>query len=287
MGHCTVEEAGLELATRLEDAADALEVSRVQAAIELLKTRAGDTTTVCMQAGQGIYTFIWAKIGQYIEGVKKGTVRVATSAAKASAADLIATIRYPESQAEFFFMLNDWSLVVAALGLLSYPLIARFIKDTVEYTMICLKESYQVACCLFITYLKRVETDPTRELTLASVFRAGSSDTYLAEARQMSATFFRTRGGDPLAGGPKDDKLKEVDKKWNGKSTPTAKKPCAAFNFDTKHRDNALDDSGCCKFAHVCNQWVDDKGPGGMCMGKHKRSACDYDAAHKIDKALP
>ena len=47
-------------------------------------------------------------------------------------------------------MLNDWALVVSALGLIAYPLIMRFIKDTVQYTMVCLKETYQVACCLFL-----------------------------------------------------------------------------------------------------------------------------------------
>ena len=294
MGHCTIEEAGLELAGRLEDATEMVDVTKVQSAIELLKTRQGLPTKECMQAGQGVYTFIFAKVGQYLEGVKKGTVRLASSAAKAAASDLVATIRAPESSHEFFFMLNDWALVVSALGLIAYPLIIRFIKDTVEYTMVCLKETYQVACCLFLTYLKRIETDPTRTMTLANAYRNGSSDTFLSEARQMVATFFRSRGGIPR-GEEGDDKFKDPKDsnnpkgkvEWNGKCTDSAKRACAAFNFGTKHRANALDDSGCCKFAHVCNQWVDDKGPSGMCFGKHKKSECDYDPAHKIDKPLP
>ena len=36
MSHCTIEEAGLELAQRLEDAEDALAVSKIQASIDLL-----------------------------------------------------------------------------------------------------------------------------------------------------------------------------------------------------------------------------------------------------------
>lgn len=67
----------------------------------------------CTQVGQGLFTFIWAKIGQYIEGVKKGTVKLVSvaSTAKAAVTDLSATIRYPESEQEFFFMLSDWQLI--------------------------------------------------------------------------------------------------------------------------------------------------------------------------------
>ena len=284
MSHCTYEEATMELAERLEKEDEDIPLRKIQGSIDLLKASAS-TSNACMPIGQGLYTFIWAKVGQYIEAVKKGTVRLTSAAAKASIADLTATIKYPESQMEFMFMLNDWVLVIASLGLLSYPLVARFVKETVEYTMVSLKETYQVACCLFMTYLKRVETDPTRKLNLANVYRAGSSDTYLAEARQMAVTCFRSRGANPLDTPKGGDATKET--KWNGKDTPTAKKPCAAFNFVTAHRAASLDATGCCKFAHKCNQWVDDKGPGGMCMGDHKKSDCDYPAAHKRDKPMP
>ena len=284
MSHCTMEEAGLELAQRLEAAEDDLAVRKIQGSIDLLKAGAANRPDACTQVGQGLYTFIWAKVGQCTEMLKAGKVKIASLASKASTSDLTATIRYPESEADFMFMLNDWALVVSSLGLLSFALVMRFIKDTVQYTMMNLKQSYQVTCCLFLVYLKRVENDPTRTLTLATVYRAGSCDTYLAEAKQMAAAFFRTRVGNT----PEPEVKPGDDKpKWNGKSTPTAKKPCAAFNFATPHRHSALDASGCCKFAHKCNQWVDDKGPGGMCFGDHKKSECDYDPAHKRDKALP
>ena len=33
---------------------------------------------------------------------------------------------------------------------------------------------------------------------------------------------------------------------------------------------------GKCKYDHVCDQWVTDKGPKGRCLSaKHKRGECD------------
>ena len=49
-----------------------VDVTKVQSAIELLKTRQGLPTKECMQAGQGVYGFIFAKVGQYIDGLEEG-----------------------------------------------------------------------------------------------------------------------------------------------------------------------------------------------------------------------
>ena len=40
-------------------------------------------------------------------------------------------------------------------------------------------------------------------------------------------------------------------------------------------------------FKHgVCNQYVTDKGPGGICGGNHCRKECDYDADKKCKKPV-
>ena len=41
-------------------------------------------------------------------------MRLVSGTAKVAAADLTATIRYPSSSEEFFFMLNDWIMVVTS-----------------------------------------------------------------------------------------------------------------------------------------------------------------------------
>ena len=66
-------------------------------------------------------------------------------------------------------------------------------------------------------------------------------------------------------------------------ATSTASLPCMAYNKGTEHHKNSLMDDGTCKFNHICMQWVDDKGPRGICGGKHPKSACTYDAKHKLD----
>lgn len=289
-GHCSYEDAALELSARLEDAVDELALSKVKGAIDLLKSRAASDLHASLHATQGVFTFIWAKVGQYLEGLKKGMVRLVSASAKSSASDLTATVRYPASSDEFFIMINDWILVVCSLGVISFSFAMRFVKDTVHHVMMELKESYQVACCFFLIYLKKVETDPTRKLTLANVFRAGSEDTYLAEAKVNAEAFFRTRGGEPRPGAATDENGKDTERqtiKWNGAFNKDAKRPCAAFNFANEHGRRSLDAKGCCKFNHVCNQYVDDKGPGGQCLGNHPRTACTYDAAHKRDTPLP
>lgn len=53
----------------------------------------------------------------------------------------------------------------------------------------------------------------------------------------------------------------------------------AMYNQASAH----LKPDGTCTFAHKCNQFVSDKGPGGYCMGPHARcNGCDYDATKKL-----
>ena len=43
-----------------------------------------------------------------------------------------------------------------------------------------------------------------------------------------------------------------------------------------KHGKRVLTAEGKCKYDHVCDQWVTDKGPKGRCLSaKHKRGECD------------
>ena len=68
----------------------------------------------------------------------------------------------------------------------------------------------------------------------------------------------------------------------------SADKLCAAWNTDTKHLAKHVDPTtGKCLFKHgVCNQFVTDKGPGGICGGNHRRKDCDHDADKKCKKPV-
>ena len=282
-GFCTWEEAGLELAGRLESATDEADITKLSAALTLLKStsdKAGTTAQAAVQSGIGLYTFIWAKIGSHIDAVNAGTVRIlAKSSGSSSSSDLTAKIRRPKSDTEFHYMLFLFMRVVAALGVSLY-LVHDFISKVVYNTLQFIKADFKVAHELLLIYFRAIETDSAGTLHLGNVYDRGNGDTYLQEARQNADAFFRTGGGDPRPG-----LAKEV--KWNGKSTASSKKPCVAFNLKKPHLAGVLDPDGCCRFAHTCMQWVSDKGPRGMCGGEHAKIDCDYDAAKKRDSPLP
>ena len=284
-GFCTWEEAGLELATRLEAASDATDVTKLSAALTLLKStsdKAGTVAQAAVQSGMGLYTFIWAKVGAHLDAVQSGTVRIlAKSSGSSSASDLTAKVRRPKSEPEFHYMIFIFIRVVAALGVSLY-LLHDFLSKVVFNTLQLLHEDFKVVHELLLIYFRAVETDTTNSLHLGNVFDRGNGDTYLAEARQNAAAFFRPRGGNPQ---PDDGKEKQKIE-WNGKSTETSKKPCVAFNLGKPHLQNVLKPDGCCKFSHTCMQWVADKGPRGMCGGNHAKIDCDYDAAQKRDTPL-
>ena len=283
-GLCSWEEAGLELAGRLEDATEATEITKLSAALTLLKNtgdKAGTVAQAAVQSGMGLYTFIWAKIGAHLEAVKSGTVRVlAKSAGSASSADLTAKVRRPKSYDEFSFMVFLFLRLVPALGVISFFVVHDFVWKVVFNTLHQLKEDYTVAHELLLIYFRTIETDTAKNLHLGNVFDRGNADTYLTEARQNADAFFRTSGGNPRGseGGTK--------RSYSGEFTRTSKRPCVAFNFGSKHNDESLDESGRCRFNHTCMQWVNDKGPGGMCGGNHPKVRCDYDPSKRLDQPL-
>ena len=286
-GFCTWEEAGLELAGRLEAATNDADVTKLSAALTLLKAtgdKAGTTAQAAVQSGMGLYTFVWAKIGSHLDAVQSGTVRIlAKSSGSSSSTDLTAKIRRPRSDSEFHYMLFLFIRVVAALGVSLY-LLHDFLSKVVFNTLQLLHEDFKVAHELLLIYIRAVETDASGGLHLGNVYDRGNGDTFLAEARQNAAVFFRSGGGDPRPGGAKDDKLQI---KWNGKHSKDSKKPCVAFNLGKPHQQTVLMADGCCKFSHSCMQWVSDKGSRGMCGGDHAKVDCDYDAAKKRDAPLP
>ena len=118
---------------------------------------------------------------------------------------------------------------------------------------------------------------------LQEVYLNGAMEEAMEAAKVHFAAFFRPRGGIPLSPlldmGTKDNGVVEV--KWNGKFyTKPEARPCFAFNNGEEHDHRSLTADGTCKFAHVCDHWVSDQGPGGKCLGKkgtagHARHACD------------
>ena len=271
-GHCTIEEGVMELSERTAEA-DVDDMSRIKAAVEMVKAVGGNS----LSGIQGVYSFIWAKTGQLVARATE-SIRLTTStvSSRLSAADLAVNLKRPASEAEFFERLHYYVMLLAVLGLVHVSVIMTFIKEAVFDVKRRLSLSWQVCHELFVLYLDRIETDVTRALHFGNILERGMFDTMLTQAKANEVICFRTRGENPRAGAP-------TNVSWNGKYTSTSKQPCMAYNKGTEHTSGSLDADGTCRFNHVCMQWVDDKGPRGICGGAHPKGECTYDAKHKLD----
>ena len=258
-GHCTMDEAVLELSSRLEVAAGADAIAKVQGAIDLLRSK----TDTLYSSSHGIYTFIWAKISSLFSS--DSAIRMTRTSKKV---DVSATLTRPKTESQFYELINIFMLVIVSFGITSHTVVFQFISDVVHHTIRVLKEPFTVAHELVLCYFMEIEQDGTRSLNLGNIFRArGGQDTFLKQARLNAATFFRSGGANPLA---------------NGEFNVDSDKPCIAFNkgLPCDH----VDANGKCKFNHRCMQWVSDKGPRGMCWAAHPKCKCSYDASKKLDK---
>ena len=78
-GACSWEDAGLELAGRMEDATTDSAIAAVNQALGLLKAmsdKTGGMAQSAVESGVGLFTFIWGKIGVHRDAIKKGTVKL-------------------------------------------------------------------------------------------------------------------------------------------------------------------------------------------------------------------
>ena len=101
-----------------------------------------------------------------------------------------------------------------------------------------------------------------------------------AVKRHYGDAFFRTRAGiaQPKGTGKGDGKDDETDHCKGGKFTATSKECCPHWNLRKPHPPGVVTENGVCKKNHVCDAFVSDKGPGGKCMGNHRRMDCDNPA---------
>jgi len=279
-GHCSFSEAAAILAERLDGAADELAVGKIRGAMETLKS-AGDTA---VNSATGTLLFIWSKVSNVPAKRLDFTYKL-EAAGKPKASVHSVTLVRPETEAEFYEMSHLFIMTIVALGLATATIVIKFMDDVV-FATIRMKEHFRVAHELLLCYMREIDFDPTRNLHMGNVFRRGGQDTLLSEARRNAAVFFRTSGGTPQLDGAKipGDRITKnpkPDLKPNGKADDSSKKPCADFNAGRPCKK--LKPDGSCVFAHRCNQFVADKGPGGYCFGVHARcTGCDYDAGKKL-----
>ena len=244
----------------------------------------------------GAYTWLLAMMVGFVTSgtiVAKSTLGPASSSASSGAGSRhTAKLLRPKTLLDFFEVMNLYIMFYTSLGFGATALITQFFEFVVFDTIRIRKKEWYVAFELLVVLLRKVEDSV--ELTIGTVMQEvylnGAMDEAMEAAKVHFAAFFRTRGGTPQLslldlGTTKDNGGAGV--KWNGKfNTKPDAKPCFAFNSGVEHDPSKLTSDGTCKFAHVCDHWVSDQGPGGRCLGKkgtagHARHACDN--PHKCD----
>ena len=204
-----------------------------------------------------------------------------------------ASLSRPSSPWHCVSILNGFALCCNALGLATYLTCGPFFEDVFFEPVRSGVVTWPVAFECIVLYLRMVEASPGIYTLGNVVHKAGGLDAIRAQATTLasshfsasvlsgSSAFFRPLGGNPKPGGGPT--------LFNGSvrgDTPSSSKGCVSWNLGTPHLAKHVDDSGICKFRHACDQFVTDKGPGGQCLGPHKRKACTYDKSKHCSKPV-
>ena len=244
----------------------------------------------------GYRHYVISRISHYVLKVDaSSTIRMATdraSTATLSGSSLVGVFMFPPDEIAGLVvpqMAHYYCMFMHALGFENILGVGIFVNRVIYDTVLKLGYTWLFALELFLVYLKAL--DASSILNMTTIWEGGSQDTYLNKAKSEfrlrwgdKAMFFRIHGGNPSGKGPKDDEPSlhvpgagwGNRKPYNGKCSKDATKPCVFHNLHKDHPKKVLLEDGTCKFAHVCDHFVTDKGPGGRCSSKdHTRDKCD------------
>jgi len=217
---------------------------------------------------EGHWTYLWAKVAHFV--VTRGmetAVTLADSPVKPLTSDKV-IIKAFADEVEFMEALNLFGLFTTALGLVSAPVLGEFLESFVFDTIRLRGYTWQFTAEFLFVVLRHIE-DSVGRLTMVNAIHLVHLNTLLQEAEAAAA---RRYPGAPLH---RRQEAILAAQQWNGEDTPGSTLLCIAFNEGLEHKDSNLKPDGTCRFSHRCNQWVTDKGPGGVCGGSHSRMECD------------
>ena len=243
----------------------------------------------------GWLVFLYAKISAFVSkaglvtkvtlgGIATGLVASASIVNPTSQTVFSATVVRPTSWFEFMEALNLMAMYLTALGFTTMVIWGDFVEHVIFDTIRMRHRGWEFSHELMLIMFRRIE-DSAGKLNLGNSFDECHLNTLMEEADRHVTHFypgaatsdhdiFRADGGNPgaLSGGKA--------KAWNNKFTPTSTRGCNAFNSGRDHVALDLLPNGTCRYNHVCDHWVSNKGPGGRCLGEagttgHLRVACD------------
>ena len=187
-----------------------------------------------------------------------------------------ATLSRPQSFEQLVSLLNLYVMVSHAVGAANVIGMTTFLDEVVYEPVRMGVLPWPIAFECMILYLRMLETHGSTYILSTIVHACGGIDAIRLEAssiahQRYNSAFFRTLGGKPGIVKTPLDGSTTFDGKVKG-DNPTSTKPCASWNLDKKHLARHVDSDGKCRFKHgMCDQYVTDKGPSGICGG-HKQT---------------
>ena len=181
-------------------------------------------------------------------------------------------IRRIQSEHEFDMAVYMWSVLAHSLGLMTFEISVHFIFEAVYSLRAKHKETFWTAQEYLIECFDLVD----RGLCKVSEVANHDRNLMLDSARRLGLEFAGafSKKGDALAAPPEGGGVV-----WNGRcQRPDSKANlCNSYNRNKAHDDpRHLTSDGTCRFRHLCNHWVTDKGPSGRCMSSaHGWFNCD------------
>ena len=252
------------------------------------------STASATATDMGVFSWLWGKITNFVaeRGMQTVVMQLESASSTAAANVLSTSVKRFSDPADFFEALNLFIMFCTALGLATAVVVTEFLEYTVFDTIRMRGKTWQVAHELFLVMLRRIE-DSGGKLSMVNCINDTHLNTVVEEA-EVSAKRHTFR---PLPGKGEDARFgggagsDETGPKYNGKFTANSKEVCWFFNSGQPHRADHLHPDGACRRNHVCDKWVSNKGPGGVCKGTegtkgHSRAQCDnpHRCDTKVDK---
>ena len=295
-GRLTKGEATIEFNSRIQTAKEMLEVEKAKASIrslaELDKTGVKDSGS--MEGGFLYVLFTESKVFcAKVHGSGSTSFEFCGECdeepgQKPASKSFTSSLTRPKDVHGMYSLLNGFTLTCHALGLANVLAMGPFLENVVYEPIRSGAVPWPVAFECLIIYLRMVEDGSGKFKITSVVHEAGGMDSIRAQAsvsahENFSSEIFRSLGGIPSKVKDKDlSGTGEYDGKVKG-SLSGATRGCTAWNNGSPHLSKNVDPkTGKCRFLHKCDQFVDDKGVYGQCLGDHKRKDCDYDGAHKV-----
>jgi hypothetical protein len=282
-------EAILHFNNLIQDSGDELEIKKLESATRALDHM--DTTSLSDNgAMEGGFLYVLFKESSVFSTHVSGSTSFdfcgdcTVEATKSSSKTFTASLVRPKNAHAMYSLLNGFALTCHAVGLANILAMGPFLEDVVY-------EPVRSGTIEWMVAFERLIENGTGRYNVTNVIHAaGGIDSLRSQAlisakEHFSSAFFRTLGGNPNSGlnvlspSVKDGEIYTGTVKG---SRPSATKGCASWNMGKPHFAKNVDHKGMCAFLHKCDQYVSDKGPGGQCLGDHKRADCDYDATKKV-----